>query len=85
MAAAHHRLHGALKGWVPMQHVDYDLLFGYDGRTGHFTTYTGRYNVGDLLPITDEECWVVTAVEPGRQDSGRERLHLQRYLGQSGF
>jgi hypothetical protein len=44
------RLHFALKGWVPLPQITYDVVFDYGAEKLSFPSYTGRYDVGDRLP-----------------------------------
>jgi hypothetical protein len=72
------RLHFALKGRVPMQHISYDVVFGYGGDKSSFTSYTGSYEVGDRLPcVRPGECWEVVAFGTAREDSERESLIVE--------
>lgn len=72
------RLHGALKGWVPMPHITYELSYGYGGDTVRFWSYTGSYRIGDRLPLTkSNECWEVTHVEASRAGCDDERLVVE--------
>lgn len=69
------RLHLALSGWVPLPHLDYEVEFGYGGERCRFTSYTGRYEIGDRLPLrTPDACWEVIAVDPPGAGSLNERL-----------
>jgi hypothetical protein len=68
------RLHFALKGWVPLPQITYDVVFDYGAEKLSFPSYTGRYDVGDRLPPRNDECWEVVAVEPPSDGADRERL-----------
>jgi hypothetical protein len=73
------RLHFALKGWVPQPQISYEVVFDYRVNTLPFTSYTGRYEVGDRLPPRkQDECWEVIAVEPAPEASNQERLIVER-------
>jgi hypothetical protein len=68
------RLHFALKGWVLLPQINYDVVFDTSVDKLSFTSYTGRYEIGDRLPRHDDECWEVIAVEPPPDGSDSERL-----------